>query len=105
MRKRLNQSVARKIFPQGGSPEAVLSMSNGEARNVNCTMRRILSGLRIPMKPYQVTYVLDFDGPFRVGPTGGGIRLRTDGPYELGMAVCFLPPHFANKRVRREVRI
>lgn len=99
------KSVARKIFPKGGSPEAVLSVANGESRCLNHTMRRILSGLRIPMTPYQVTYVLDKKGPFKVGPTGGGIRLYSDGLYELGMAVCFLPEHFKNKRVRREVRI
>lgn len=99
------KSVARKIFPQGGNSEPVLSTASGSSRNLNHTMRRVLSGLRIPMTPYQVTYVLDKKGPFKVGPTGGGIRLATDGMYELGMAVCFLPEHFKNKRVRREVRI
>lgn len=102
------KSVARKIFPNtadGRTGEPSLVTADGNSRCVNQTMRRILSGLRIPMRPYQVTYVIDKKGPFRAGPTAGGIRLATDGSYEMGMAVCFLPEHFANKRLRREVRL
>lgn len=100
--KALAQSVARKIISEGDS----LYTRDGHSRGRNDRMRNTLGKARIPRKPYQVTYVIDKNGPYKVDRQMEFVRPFGVRPGDgIGFAVCFLPAHFLGCRVRREVRL